>query len=453
MSKPESLIKIWASLIKSQRLILGEFTDLSAKQKARLLLPVIAISLVGAFVIPPPGRPKLNIKSPVVPLERAEVAAMRLEPAADSPFRRLMSNKILGFKNYLAKTKNLQYEVFGYLPYWSFDKIPYLRLDLLSTIAYFGLEIDPATGDFLKNGAAWNNWDGPEMKQLINQARPAKTKIVVTIKLFDNGPIERFLTCGRCQEITIRQTVAQIKEKVAQGVNVDFEYFGSPGGETVIAFAQFMKNLTDVVHKEISGSQVSMATYATSAREERIHNVDLVGNFIDYVVIMGYDFFRPSSTHAGPVSPLSGVEKYGYDLKTSVADFVAKIPAEKVVLGVPYYGYDWPVESNTPNAKVLDFNDETGGLNVPYFYQTIDLEKTQTKLVRWDDLAEVPFYTYFDADHKVWRQMYFENERSLREKFEYVKSQKIRGVGLWALGFDGDRPELWDLLEKTFTKL
>ena len=290
----------------------------------------------------------------------------------------------------------------------------------------------------LKSSASWRtNWNGEDMKELLERAKDEKTNVVVTIKLFENTPIEQFLACGKCREKTINQTLKEIQEKGASGVNVDFEYFGTPPKDTVIKYAQFMRDLTDVIHKEVESSTVSMAVYATSAREERIHNVELVGSFIDYVFIMGYDFFRPSSTNAGPIAPLFGVEKYGYDLQTSVEDFLAKIPAEKIVLGVPYYGYDWPVEGQGVNAKVLPYNDQNGGIGVVYFDKALEQEKNNSLLLGWDRFGSVPYYSYYDIEKKVWRQVYYENERSLREKYDFIRSKKIRGVGLWALGFDG----------------
>lgn len=433
---------------------LGWFQTLPPKAVLGIFLSTFGVSsiLIGSTLFSKTVRPRL-IRSPL-PGEKAEVSVTRFDPSAvDSPFSRLLSPKVLGFKTYLAKTKRLQYEIFGYLPYWNFDKIPYLRLDLVSTISYFALEIDPGSGAFLKNGAYWSNWNSGEMRTLIGNAHEAKTKIVVTLKLFDNGPIEQFLLCRRCQEETITETIKEIKEKKVQGVNVDFEYLGTPPSEIVIRFAQFMRDLADAVHREVPNSSVSLAVYATSAREERIHNVELVGSFIDYVFIMGYDFFRPSSTNAGPISPLGGVGQYGYDLKTSVEDFLKKIPAEKIVLGVPYYGYDWPVEGRTANAKVLPYNDQNGTIGLAYYGNAASDPNNNLTNTSWDLEADVPYYSYYDDAKKVWRQVYFENVQSLGLKYDFIKAKKIRGVGIWALGFDGDRPELWDLLEEKFTKL
>lgn len=435
--------------------VMCEFPILEKKTKIKLVSATasLAIFLILLMVLIIRSAHKTAIISPLSSLDKTEVSITHLVgDSPSSPFQKIVG-RVLGFKDLKTKPKRLQYEVFSYLPYWTFDKLQYLHLDLLSTIAYFALEIDPQTGELLKQGAYWNNWNGNDMKDLIQRAKAGKTNVVVTIKLFENTPIEQFLACGKCRDKTIAETAKEIKEKGVQGVNVDFEYFGTPPNDTIIKYAQFMRDLTDIVHKEIPNSQVSMAVYATSAREERIHNIALVGNFVDYVFIMGYDFFRPASVSAGPVAPLTGVKKYGFDMETSVEDFLAKIPAEKIVMGVPYYGYDWPVEGQGPNAKVLPYNDQNGGLRVVYFDQAVKQEGNKNIMLNWDETAQVPYYSYYDTGSKVWRQVYYENERSLREKYDFVRSKKIRGVGIWALGFDGDRSELWDLLEEKFTRL
>jgi|GEM_PF-1083303 spore germination protein YaaH len=435
--------------------LIREFKILGKKTKLLIVLGTFGtvFFLVCFFALFTKAPHKGGVISPVSNLNDVEVAITKLvDGGRSSPFQRVVG-RVLGFKELKAGPKRLQYEVFGYLPYWSFDKLQYLHLDLLSTIAYFALEIDHQTGDFLKNGAYWNTWNGRDMKELIERAKTEKTNVVLTIKLFENTPIENFLSCGRCRQNAIDKTLKEIKEKGATGVNVDFEYFGTPPTETVVRYSQFMRDLTDVIHKEVRGATISMAVYATSAREERLHNVELVGNFIDYVFIMGYDFFRPGSTNAGPVAPLTGVGKYGFDMETSVEDFLSKMPAEKIVMGVPYYGYDWPVEGQGVNAKVLPYNDQNGGLSVVYYDQAAIQEKNKSVLIDWDEIAQVPYYSYYSSRDRVWREAYYENERSLREKYDFIKSKKIRGVGIWALGFDGNRSELWDLLEEKFTRL
>ena len=46
--------------------------------------------------------------------------------------------------------------------------------------------------------------------------------------------------------------------------------------------------------------------------------------------------------------------------------------------------------------------------------------------------------------------IFLDDERSLKAKYAYSKSKNLLGVGMWALGFDDGRPELWALLKEEF---
>ena len=274
----------------------------------------------------------------------------------------------------------------------------------------------------------------------------------MTIKGFDNETIERLLACSKCRSNLVANALTEVTERGINGVNIDFEYVGTPDENVIFGFTQLVKDFVDVFHDNLPGSYVSVSTYAKSAAETKLHDIQKLAPIVDSFFIMGYDFFRPVSTYAGPVAPLGGANKYGYDLKTTIDDYLKLAPANKIILGLPYYGYDWPVEKNEPNAKTLEGSDEKGYPNMSSYvnsqYDSLNDEKARG----WDGDAQVPFYSWFDKDYKVWRQAYYEDVRSLGLKYDFIKEKNLRGVGIWALGYDGSYPELWDLLEEKFTK-
>ena len=51
-----------------------------------------------------------------------------------------------------------------------------------------------------------------------------------------------------------------------------------------------------------------------------------------------------------------------------------------------------------------------------------------------------------------YRQLFFEDVKSLSIKYDWIKRNKIGGVGIWALGYDNEHPELWNLLSKKFSE-
>ena len=401
-----------------------------------------------------------TFKSPVASAgkELANVTSLNIlkESSGVIPAFKNLIGKILGSEN-KASARPLRKEVFGFLPFWTLDKKIHFRYELLSTIAYFGVDIN-SEGEFIKerdNGktdGAWAGWISDDFTQVINQAKKYKTKILLTIKGFDNETIEKLLNCSKCRSNLVNGALKEIKNRKADGVNLDFEYVGTPDDDLVFRFTQLVKDFVDVFHDEIPGSYVSVSTYAKSAADKKLHDIKRLSSITDSFFIMGYDFFRPVSTYAGPVAPLGGAEKYGYDLKTTVADYLKLAPANKLILGLPYYGYDWPVEKNEPNAKTLEGSDETGYANMSSYVNSQYDPLNDNKARSWDSDAQVPFYSWFDKDHKVWRQAYYEDVRSLGLKYDFIKEKNLRGVGIWVLGYDGSYPELWDLLEEKFTK-
>ena len=375
---------------------------------------------------------------------------------AVSTFKEILG-RILGSEKKVDPDGPLKYEVFGFLPFWTLDKRIYFRYELLSTIAYFGLDIN-SQGEFIKerdNGktdGAWAGWLSDEFSEVIRQAKKYKIKVLLTIKGFGNETIENLLQCSRCRSNLVANAVKEVKDRQADGVNIDFEYVGTPDDDTVFRFTQLARDFVDTFRDEIPGSYITVSTYAKSASEKKMHDIKNLAQIVDSIFIMGYDFFRPVSRYAGPVAPLGGAEKYSYDLKTTIDDYLKLSPPGKIILGLPYYGYDWPVESDEPNAKTLVGSEETGYANMSSYvnsqYDPLNDEETRG----WDSDAQVPFYSWFDKDHKVWRQAYYEDVHSLSLKYNLIKEKGLRGVGIWALGYDGSYPELWDLLEEKFTR-
>jgi spore germination protein YaaH len=178
-----------------------------------------------------------------------------------------------------------------------------------------------------------------------------------------------------------------------------------------------------------------------------------------------------SADKAAPVSPMGGSGLHaGYDIKTMIKDYLSYVPPQKLILGVPYYGFNWAkgeeriieeIEEN-PNEHDDNPKDENEDDDEDKKVEIIKDSITQTYSeiitnieelnaeVQWDEPGQVPFYEYVDEETQKTRKVYFENEKSLSVKYQIAKEFDLAGVGIWALGYDGDRPELWKLLDTEF---
>lgn len=339
----------------------------------------------------------------------------------------------------------LQREVFGFLPYWFVDSSANnLDFSLLSTLAYFDIPMN-ADGslDTLSNG--WQKLHTGTTQDILNRAKAKNTRVVLTYTAFDSQHIESISTNEQARNSAVTNMVNFAKSQGAQGANIDFEYVGDPGAAVREGFTQFVQQATERFHSEIPGSQVTVSMYAISAKMERLYQVDRLADVSDGLFIMAYDFYTVGSSNAGPVAPLTGApDSYWYDVTSSINDFVAAgVPENKMILGVPYYGYDWPTVDHSPKSMVLPGSKNTA--NYSGVQRVLDSGQGER---RWDYEAQVPYLVY--QENGVNRIAYYDDVESLGKKYDLINERNLKGAGIWALGQDGDHKELWELLRTKF---
>lgn len=323
-------------------------------------------------------------------------------------------------------------QVLGFLAWTNLPLYTSLRYDLLTTVAYFTFFM-LSSGHIDTSSSGYGAWQGTTAHDMVTLAHRHHDRVVVTIGCFDAATIAGIVGSPQATRNTIDDVVAQIRGR-ADGVNVDFEYFGASA--TVRAnFTTFMSKLTAAVHAAAPGSSVTVDTYPSSATGQTIFDVTALSSIVDGLFVMGYDFHWSGAPTAGAVAPMYG--DY-YDVYLTVQDYLKIVPANKILLGVPYYGYAWPTVSGAPNAA-------TTGAGRAYTYAQIASGGIPTSTLHWDPVAEVPWRSWQDTTGHWW-ELYYENPRSLGYKYDLVKSSGLLGTGMWALGYDAGTPALWNEL-------
>ncbi len=316
--------------------------------------------------------------------------------------------------------------VFGYLPYWSSSD--HLRYDLLTHLACFSVEVN-ADGS-LGNRHGWP-WTG-----VINEAHANGVKVILVTTLFDSGDILTLITNPTYKNNFFTNIKAEMLAGNADGLNIDFEGGSSAWKSHINAF---MADLTASLHSELPGSEVTIAGPAVNWADDW----DLPGlaASCDGIFIMGYAFWGSWSSTSGPNSPLVGGT---YNITDTVLDqygTVTQDHPEKLILGLPYYGHHWTTSSSAARASVTGFVGSTR------FYN--DEPGSQTYGLLWDSASQTPWFRWHDG--ASWHQVWFDNAESLGLKYDLAITHNLQGVGMWALGYDGARPELWDQLEAQFS--
>jgi spore germination protein YaaH len=341
----------------------------------------------------------------------------------------------------------LSREVFGFLPYWTMDakSVAALRYDLLSTIAIFGVGITRSgTLDTTTNG--YRAFTGATAAKVTAAAHAKKVRVVPTFQLFDKPAavtMTRFLGDAKAQKKFIAQAVALISTRHADGAVLDFE----PLPDRLTApFAAFAADFGRALHAKNAKSRLTVALHQSASDAQ----IAAIAGSVDRIFVMAYDYHWVGSQAAGPVAPLDGP---GGDVRLTLLRFIEGAGAQKVILGVPYFGYDWPIAFKGPGAAVRTPASKHGGAwSVAYSAAVDFLRKHPSVKVQWDPTAASPYFSYHDTKHDTDRQVWYEDARSIAAKYALAKSAGVAGVGIWALGMDTGRSELWNLVKSTFAK-
>ncbi|MEO8570469.1 MAG: glycosyl hydrolase family 18 protein [Chloroflexota bacterium] len=351
----------------------------------------------------------------------------------------------------------LKREVYGFLPYWELTD-PSTRLDweTLSTIAYFGVGA-AGNGDLQRNNTdgsttvGWSGWTSATLTSVINTAHANGTRVVLTVQSFawsSTGVAQQkaLLGSSAARANLARQIAAAVRDRGADGVNLDFE-------PIVATYADEFTLLVRAVRAELN--KVAPGYQLTFDATGWIGNypIELATGptGADAVVIMGYDYKNGASNPVGSVAPLGGP---GYDISDTVASYLSRIPAARLILGVPYYGRAWSTDSSLVHATNISGTKNGASTTVVYgtaVQYAIDHGR------KWDPVEAVAWTSYHRENCTAaygcvnsWREIYYDDPQALGFKYDLINRYNLRGAGIWALGYDGTRPELYQALKAKF---
>jgi spore germination protein YaaH len=330
-------------------------------------------------------------------------------------------------------------EVFGYLPYWELDKgiDAYLRYDLLTTIAFFGIGY-ASDGHLITDAPGYRAYMGDLASTVIRNARAAGVRTVITFQSFDRARNEAFLSDPEAQATFIEEAVALMEERGADGANVDIEGLS---GTFFDAYGAFVGSFARAAKERDPDAEISVATNGNTSGA-KMAAAALAGG-ADRAFIMGYNYRTAGSARAGSVAPL--VREDGLSLTSTLTLYAAAgVPLDRVILGLPYYGRTWPTTSDELHAP-RQTDTATYGSAKAFFPRTLPASargSTET----YDPVEHAVVLARYDEVRGTWVQTYYDDPRSLRPKMQLAVDSGLAGIGMWALGYDRGQPGYWELI-------
>lgn len=350
-----------------------------------------------------------------------------------------------------------KYEVFGFAPHWTLHKLHNIDFQVLTTLAYFDIPI-LSDGNLDTQGPGYESFMSKEATTLFKKAHAHGTRVVLTITQMETDEILQLMDDTDGQKRTIEQAVSLVQQRGIDGINIDVEFGYDAGEEYRKKFTSFTYKLTDEMHKKVPGSKVTVSVYASAIKAPKIYDIGDLSKKVDGIFMMAYDYGYRGSEEVMPTSPLYGHKegKYWYDISTAVEDFIKEMPAEKLILGTAWYGYNYAIYGEPKvQAETRPAWSWRGGPKAETYSiakNTIkpDMDGVSQYKEGWDDLGKVAWKAYYSTEADTWRMIFLDDSTSLGIKYDFAKQNNLGGVGMWALGFDEGKTELWSLLREKF---
>lgn len=247
---------------------------------------------------------------------------------------------------------------------------------------------------------------------------------------FSNELAHVVLNDRNVQDRLVENIKSQIKDRGYTGLDVDFEYVFPQDAAPYAAFI-------DRLRRELNplGYQVIVALAPKTSRTQRGllyegHDYQALGQAANQLLLMTYEW---GYTYSEPmaVAPLPNVRR--------VVEFaLGEIPAQKLWLGIPNYGYDWTLPYVQGESRARSISNQ----------YAVQLAVRYNAAIQYDTTAQTPWFNYWDEEgkeHEVW----FEDARSIQAKLALIPEYGLYGAGYWNLM--RPFPQNWLILDSEYT--
>ncbi|GEL76242.1 glycosyl hydrolase family 18 protein [Tenuibacillus multivorans] len=236
---------------------------------------------------------------------------------------------------------------------------------------------------------------------------------------FDAKLAHELLTNKKKRTTLIENIYGKLQQYDLEGVVIDFEGLDSKDRDD---FNQFIQQLATRIHPV--GMQLGVAVPPLQGNRNPSWNAaydyKTLGQYANYLFLMTYDWHWLGG-EPGPIAPIDRV-------KETLEYGLSVMPKEKIVMGIPLYAYDWPINNGKSEAQA--------------YAQMSAIEKAieYGSTIHYDEENASPWFRYTDEkgfDHEVW----FEDARSILAKYQLVKDLDILGIGGWQIKFSFPQSE------------
>lgn len=350
-----------------------------------------------------------------------------------------------------------------WIPYWRKTEGASSTLANLKTLT----QVSPFAFELQADGTIKNalKFDEEPWTTLVTEAKKKKIKVYPSILSYPHNENEKYmfylLLAQRKSRIAHeKEIVALVKKYNVDGIDIDYE---AKTAETRPYFSAFLTELATLLHKNkkqlictVEARTPPESRYATTSQAvlskvEYSNDYKVIGKVCDQVRIMAYDqagddrqLVNQNTSNGDsykPVADINWVEK--------IATLALRdIPAKKIILGIPTYGYKYEIIPAT--ATSAQKYSRLGSMNFNY---ASELAKSLKIIPTRNSAGEISF-TYSTSTDINGNQLgsykqylvWYSDAVAIADKIRIAKLYKLGGVVIFKVD-GGNDPNLWNVLK------
>lgn len=254
---------------------------------------------------------------------------------------------------------------------------------------------------------------------MINAAYTYDTMPILTLTpfdengLFNNNLISNLINNTAAVDKLISNLINIMRDRQFHAVDIDFEYIKADDRDV---FTGFVRKVTESLNEYGYEVFVDLAPKTSDTQPGLLYegkDYGGLGAAANAVLLMTYEWgyaYGPPMAVA-PINQVKRVVEYA----------LTKIPADKVSLGIPNYGYDWTLPYSVGGMRARTIGN----------IEAVTIARDNNAIIEYDEEAQSPYFYYFKNNirHVVW----YEDVRSLSAKFELIREYGLRGAGYWTI--------------------
>ena len=320
-------------------------------------------------------------------------------------------------------------KAWGYMGWWLPDSWRSVPLGDFDRVLFFELKVEP-------NGAITERHGWPEQWSDLQQAlKKNQTPLDLTLTVLDPETFNRLFTSPEATQRLLDEASTLGSEVDVAGIQLDVEIYSFVPPGTVTRYRAFVQALSERLHQQLPSRNLSV--FFPMGGVSELYDASTLAQ-VDQLVLQGYDAHWAGSKAAGPVAPLVGNEAVTWE-KAVAKGLSLGVPRERLLLGFPLYGYEWPVKGRQLRSATIGKGVSTtfapvAGGSLPDF--PVNVQQQVQQYGATHDAVSGSSYYQFKRKNGQFVEGWFEDWWALGRKTDFLRQEQLGGIAFFLLGYD-----------------